>query len=62
MVLLSVPVAVALLVVPMVVWSIMGFGTDMRARVAQAGYALLTVALLVFVAFVWQWGLHPFAL
>jgi hypothetical protein len=62
MALLSVPVAVGLMVVPMVVWSIMGFGTEMRARVAQAGYAVLTIALLVFVAFVWQWGLHPFAL
>jgi hypothetical protein len=62
MVLVSVPVAIAVLVIPMVMWSMTGFGTGTRARVAQAGYAVLTVALLVFLAFCWQWGLHPLAL
>jgi hypothetical protein len=60
MVLLSIPVALALLAVPMTVWSVTGFGADRRARFAQAGYALLTLAILVFLAFCWQWGLHPF--
>jgi hypothetical protein len=45
---------------PMMFWSMTGFGTGTRARVAQTGYALLTIAILVFVAFAWQWGLHPF--
>ncbi len=62
MVLLSVPVAIAVLAIPMVIWSMVGFGTGGRARAAQAGYAVLTIAILVFVAFAWQWGLHPFAL
>ncbi len=62
LVLLSVPVAILVLVIPMIVWSISGFGTGGRARTAQAGYAVLTIAILVFLAFCWQWGLHPFAL
>lgn len=62
MVLLAIPVALGVLAIPMVYWSIAGFGTDLRARLAQAGYALLTLAILVFLAFCWQWGLHPFAL
>ena len=62
MVLLSVPVAIAVLAIPMVIWSMAGFGAGGRARLAQAGYAVLTVAILVFLAFAWQWGLHPFAL
>lgn len=61
MVLLSVPVAIGVLAVPMVVWSMMGFGAGTRARMAQLGYAILTIAILVFLAFAWQWGLHPFA-
>ena len=60
--LLSLPVAIAVLTVPMVVWSMVGFGAGGRARTAQAGYAVLTIAILVFLAFAWQWGLHPFAL
>ncbi|MEQ1865266.1 MAG: serine hydrolase domain-containing protein, partial [Micropepsaceae bacterium] len=60
--LLSLPVAIAVLAVPMVVWSMVGFGAGGRARTAQAGYAVLTIAILVFLAFAWQWGLHPFAL
>lgn len=62
MALVSAPVAIGLMVVPMAVWSVMGFGTGTRARLAQAGYALLTLALIGFLAFTWQWGLHPFAL
>ena len=62
MVLLSVPVAVAVLAIPMTIWSLVGFGGGGRARLAQAGYALLTIGILVFVAFAWQWGLHPFSL
>lgn len=62
MALVSVPVAIAVLAVPMVVWSMMGFGTGTRARTAQVGYAVLTIAILVYLAFAWQWGLHPFAL
>jgi CubicO group peptidase (beta-lactamase class C family) len=61
MVLLAIPVALGVLVIPMIYWSISGFGTDTRARLAQAGYVLLTLAILVFLAFCWQWGLHPFA-
>jgi len=59
MLLLAIPVALAVLVIPMIYWSITGFGTDTRARLAQTGYALLTLAILVFLAFCWQWGLHP---
>ncbi len=62
MVLISVPIAIAVLAVPMVVWSMMGFGTGTRARMAQLGYAILTIAVLVFLAFAWQWGLHPLGL
>ncbi|MCE9523683.1 MAG: beta-lactamase family protein [Alphaproteobacteria bacterium] len=62
MVLLSVPVAIAVLAIPMIVWSMVGFGSGGRARLAQAGYAVLTIGILVFVAFAWQWGLHPFAM
>ena len=58
--LLSVPVAVAVLAVPMIYWSVSGFGADTRARLAQVGYAVLTLAVLVFLAFCWQWGVHPF--
>ena len=60
--LLSMPVVVALLAIPMVLWSIAGFGDGTRARLAQVGYAVLTIAILVFLAFAWQWGVHPFAL
>ncbi len=60
--LLAMPVVVALLAVPMVLWSITGFGDGTRARLAQIGYAILTIAILVFLAFAWQWGLHPFSL
>jgi CubicO group peptidase (beta-lactamase class C family) len=59
-VLSGLPLVVAILAVPMMFWSMTGFGTGTRARVAQTGYALLTIAILVFVAFAWQWGLHPF--
>jgi CubicO group peptidase (beta-lactamase class C family) len=62
MVLLAIPVALGVLVIPMIYWSVTGFGTDRRARFAQTGYVLLTLAVLVFLAFCWQWGLHPFAL
>jgi hypothetical protein len=62
MTLLSVPVAIGVLAIPMVMWSMVGFGPGGRARTAQAGYAVLTIAILVFLAFAWQWGLHPFAL
>ena len=60
--LLTTPVAIALLAIPMIVWSVSGFGDGTRARLAQVGYALLTIAILVFLAFAWQWGVHPFAL
>jgi CubicO group peptidase (beta-lactamase class C family) len=56
----AIPLVVALLALPMLYWSMNGFGTELRARVAQGGYALLTIAILIFVAFAWQWGLHPF--
>ena len=59
-VLLSVPVAIAVLAIPMVIWSMVGFGSGGRARMAQLGYAVLTIGILVFIAFAWQWGLHPF--
>ena len=62
MVLLSVPVAIGVLAIPMTIWSLVGFGSGGRARLAQAGYALLTIGILVFLAFAWQWGLHPFSL
>lgn len=62
MVLLAIPVALGVLVIPMIYWSATGFGTDRRARFAQTGYALLTLAIVVFLAFCWQWGLHPFSL
>jgi hypothetical protein len=61
MVLLTVPVVVGILSVPMIVWSVTGFGADPRARLAQAGYVILTVCVLTFVAFCLQWGFHIFA-
>jgi CubicO group peptidase (beta-lactamase class C family) len=61
MVLLTVPVVVAILSIPMIVWSVTGFGTDPRARLAQAGYVVLTLGILTFVAFCLQWGFHIFA-
>jgi hypothetical protein len=61
MVLLSVPVVVAILCIPMIVWSVTGFGADPRARLAQAGYIVLTLGILSFVAFCLQWGFHIFA-
>lgn len=60
-VLLSVPLLVGALSIPMIIWSVSGFGTGPRARLAQAGYAVLTIAILIYVAFAWQWGLNPFA-
>lgn len=60
--LLTMPVVVAALAVPMMFWSARGFGEGTRARLAQMGYAALTIAILVFVAFAWQWGLNPFTL
>lgn len=60
-VLLSVPIIVGLLVIPMIIWSVSGFGSGPRARLAQAGYAVLTLAILTYIAFAWQWGLNPFA-
>jgi CubicO group peptidase (beta-lactamase class C family) len=59
---LAMPVVVAALALPMMYWSAMGFGDGTRARLAQVGYAVLTIAILVFVAFAWQWGLTPFTL
>jgi len=60
--LLATPLVIALLAIPMVIWSIGGFGDGTRARLAQVGYGLVTIAILIFLAFAWQWGLHPFAL
>jgi CubicO group peptidase (beta-lactamase class C family) len=58
----SLPALVAVLSLPMMFWSATGFGEGTRARLAQAGYAVLTIAILTFVAFAWQWGFHPFGL
>ncbi|NOT40756.1 MAG: hypothetical protein HOP13_09710, partial [Alphaproteobacteria bacterium] len=60
--LVSMPVVIAALAIPMMMWSVTGFGDGTRARLAQAGYAALTIAILVFVAFAWQWSIHPFGL
>ncbi len=60
--LLAMPVFVAILAIPMILWSVSGFGDGTRARLAQVGYGVLTIAILVFLAFAWQWGLHPFTL
>jgi hypothetical protein len=61
-VLMSVPMVIAVLAIPMVVWSMTGFGAGPRARMAQMGYMLLTLAIVAFVAFAWQWNLTPVAL
>jgi len=45
----------------MMVWSVIGFGDSVRARFAQIGYALTTLAILIVLAFAWHWNLHPFA-
>lgn len=58
-ILLTVPVIVAVLAVPMIVWSVTGFGAGPRARFAQAGYIVLTLAVLAFLAFCVQWNFHP---
>jgi hypothetical protein len=61
MLLLTVPVVVGVLAIPMIVWSATGFGAGPRARLAQAGYIVLTLAVLAFLAFCIQWGFHIFA-
>ena len=60
-VLLFFPIAIALCAIPMAVWSVIGFGDSPRARFAQAGYALATIAVLIVLLFAWHWNLHPFA-
>ena len=62
MVLLTVPVIVGVLAVPMIVWSVTGFGAGPRARFAQAGYIILTLAVLAFLAFCIQWNFHPLSI
>ena len=61
MVLLTVPVIVGVLAIPMIVWSVTGFGAGPRARLAQSGYIVLTLSVLTFLAFCVQWGFHIFA-
>lgn len=60
-VLLFFPVAIGVCAIPMVVWSVVGFGDGPRARFAQAGYALSTLAVVIVLLFAWHWNLHPFA-
>ncbi len=60
-VLLFVPIAIALCAIPMVIWSVAGFGDNVRARFAQVGYALSTIAIVIVLLFAWHWNLHPFA-
>jgi hypothetical protein len=62
MILLTVPVIVGVLAVPMIVWSVTGFGAGPRARLAQAGYIVLTLAVLAFLAFCIQWNFHPLSI
>jgi hypothetical protein len=62
MILLTVPVIVGVLAVPMIVWSVTGFGAGPRARFAQAGYIVLTLAVLAFLAFCVQWNFHPLSI
>ena len=62
MILLTVPVIVGVLAVPMIVWSVTGFGAGPRARFAQAGYIVLTLAVLAFLAFCIQWNFHPLSI
>lgn len=59
--LLFLPVAIAVCVIPMAVWSVIGFGDNPRARFAQTGYAITTAAILIVLLFAWHWNLHPFA-
>ncbi|MEQ1754226.1 MAG: serine hydrolase domain-containing protein [Micropepsaceae bacterium] len=61
-VLLSVPVVIGVLAIPMIVWSVSGFGAGPRARMAQMGYIVLTLTVLAFLAFAWQWSVHPLGL
>ena len=60
-VLLIVPILLLLCVIPMAIWSVLGFGDSVRARFAQVGYALVTLAIFVVLLFAWHWNLHPFA-
>ena len=62
MILLCVPVIVGVLAVPMIVWSVTGFGMGARARLAQIGYIILTLAVLTYIAFCVQWNIHPLSL
>lgn len=62
MILLTIPVIVGVLAVPMIVWSVTGFGAGPRARFAQAGYIILTLAVLAFLAFCIQWNFHPLSI
>ena len=59
--LLSLPIAIGLCAIPMAVWSVIGFGDGPRARFAQVGYAVTTLAIFVVLLFAWHWNLHPFA-
>ena len=59
--LLFLPVAIGVCAIPMTIWSVIGFGDSARARFAQAGYAVTTLAIFVVLAFAWHWNLHPFA-
>jgi len=59
--LLAMPVAIAVCAVPMAIWSVVGFGDSVRARFAQAGYGLATIAVVIVLLFAWHWNLHPFA-
>lgn len=59
--LLALPVALAVLSLPMIVFTVMGFGDDGRARLAQIGYGLTTLSIIIFVVFAWHWNLQPFA-
>jgi CubicO group peptidase (beta-lactamase class C family) len=58
-VLLYIPVVIAVCAIPMMVWSVIGFGDNPRARFAQAGYVVTTLAILIVLAFALNWNLHP---
>jgi CubicO group peptidase (beta-lactamase class C family) len=59
--LLFLPIGMAICAVPMAIWSVVGFGDSVRARFAQVGYALSTIAIFIVLLFAWHWNMHPFA-
>jgi hypothetical protein len=60
-VLLALALVITLITPAVALFAARGFGADLRARLAQGWFALLTLSLLVVLWFAWTWNLHIFA-